>query len=38
LCRSNGYDYHAESRQDVCGRPCPLEEQQLCPHAPTPWG
>jgi hypothetical protein len=38
LCRSNGYDYHAESRQYVCGRPCPLEEQQRCPHAHKPWG
>ena len=33
LCRSNGYDYHANSRQYVCGRPCPPEEQQACPHA-----
>src|SRR5712691_10677107 len=32
LCRSNGYDYQAESRQYVCGRPCPPEEQQRCPH------
>ncbi|MFQ5813931.1 MAG: hypothetical protein ACE5I2_12215 [Anaerolineae bacterium] len=32
-CRSNGYDYEANSRQYVCGRPCPPEEQQLCPHA-----
>ena len=32
LCRSNGYDYHAESRQYVCGRPCPPEEQRPCPH------
>jgi hypothetical protein len=33
LCRSNGYDYQANSRQYVCGRPCPPEEQQSCPHA-----
>ena len=32
LCRSNGYDYQAHSRQFVCGRPCPPEEQQQCPH------
>jgi hypothetical protein len=32
LCHSNGYDYQAESRQYVCGRPCPPEEQQHCPH------
>jgi hypothetical protein len=32
LCRSNGYDYQADSRQYVCGRPCPPEEQQHCPH------
>lgn len=32
-CRSNGYDYQANSRQYVCGRPCPPEEQQRCPHA-----
>jgi hypothetical protein len=32
LCRSNGYDDQAESRQYVCGRPCPPEEQQHCPH------
>jgi hypothetical protein len=32
LCRSNGYDYQAESRQYVCGRQCPPEEQQHCPH------
>ena len=32
LCRSNGYDYQAESRQYVCGRPCPPEEQRQCPH------
>jgi hypothetical protein len=31
-CRSNGYDSHAESRQYVCGRPCPPEEQRQCPH------
>ena len=32
LCRSNGYDYQADSRQDVCGLQCPPEEQQHCPH------
>ncbi len=32
LCRSNGYDYQAESRQYVCGVQCPPEEQQQCPH------
>lgn len=32
LCRSNGYDYHAQSRQYVCGRPCPPNEQRHCPH------
>jgi len=32
LCHSNGYDYQAESRQDVCGLPCPPEERQHCPH------
>ena len=32
LCRSNGYNYQAESRQYVCGRPCPPKEQQQCPH------
>ena len=32
LCRSNGYDYQAQSRQYVCGRSCPPEEQQHCPH------
>jgi hypothetical protein len=32
LCRSNGYDYQAESRQDICGLQCPPEEQQHCPH------
>jgi hypothetical protein len=32
LCRSNGYDYAANSRQYVCGRPCPPEEQRQCPH------
>jgi hypothetical protein len=31
-CRSNGYDYHADSRQYVCGRPCPLPERERCPH------
>jgi hypothetical protein len=33
LCHSNGYDYQAHARQYVCGRPCPPEEQQTCPHA-----
>jgi len=32
LCRSNGYDYQAESRQYVCGLQCPADEQQHCPH------
>jgi hypothetical protein len=32
LCHSNGYDYQAESRQYVCGLPCPPEERQHCPH------
>jgi hypothetical protein len=32
LCRSNGYDYQAESRQYVCGLQCPPEERQPCPH------
>ncbi len=32
LCRSNGYDYQSDSRQYVCGRPCPLEERARCPH------
>jgi hypothetical protein len=32
LCRSNGYDYQADSRQYVCGVPCPPQEQQPCPH------
>lgn len=32
LCRSNGYDYHSDSRQYVCGRPCPLPERERCPH------
>jgi hypothetical protein len=32
LCRSNGYDYQANSRQYVCGRPCPPQEQRQCPH------
>jgi hypothetical protein len=32
LCRSNGYDYQAESRQYVCGLQCPPEERQQCPH------
>jgi hypothetical protein len=33
LCRSNGYDSKANSRQYVCGRSCPPEEQAQCPHA-----
>ena len=32
LCRSNGYDYQAQSRQYVCGLACPAEEQKRCPH------
>lgn len=32
LCRSNGYDYHSDSRQYVCGLPCPLQERERCPH------
>ena len=32
LCRSKGYDYQAQSRQDVCGRLCPPAEQRQCPH------
>jgi len=32
LCRSNGYDDQAESRQYVCGRQCPPEEINRCPH------
>ena len=32
LCRSNGYDYEAQSRQYVCGLQCPAEEQKRCPH------
>jgi hypothetical protein len=32
LCRSNGYDAQAESRQYVCGRPWPPKEQRQCPH------
>jgi hypothetical protein len=32
LCRSNGYDYHAQSRQYVCGLPCPPNERRHCPH------
>jgi hypothetical protein len=31
-CRSNGYDYQANARQYVCGRPCPTTEQMRCPH------
>jgi hypothetical protein len=32
LCRSNGYDYRADSRQYVCGLQCPLQERKQCPH------
>jgi hypothetical protein len=32
LCHSNGYDYQAQSRQYVCGLPCPSQERQHCPH------
>jgi hypothetical protein len=32
LCRSNGYDYQSDSRQYVCGLPCPLQERERCPH------
>lgn len=32
LGRSNGSDDHAQSRQDVCGKPCPPKEQRHCPH------
>jgi hypothetical protein len=32
LCRSNGYDYNAESRQYVCGLVCPAEEKEKCLH------
>jgi hypothetical protein len=32
LCRSNGYDYQAQSRQYVCGLPCAPSEQRRCPH------
>jgi hypothetical protein len=28
LCRSNGYDDHSDSRQYVCGLPCPLPERE----------
>ena len=31
-CRSNGYDYQSDSRQYVCGRPCPPQERERCPH------
>ena len=37
LCRSNGYDYRANSRQYVCGRPCPPEEQQHALTALASW-
>jgi len=32
LCRSHGYDDPSDSRQYVCGRPCPLQEREQCPH------
>jgi hypothetical protein len=32
LCRSNGYDYQAQSRQYVCSLPCPPNERRHCPH------
>ena len=32
LCRSNGYDYQAQSRQYVCALQCPAQEQRHCPH------
>ena len=32
LCRSNGYDYQAQSRQYVCGLSCPPSERRHCPH------
>jgi hypothetical protein len=32
LCRSNGYDYHSDSRQYVCARACPPAAQRRCPH------
>jgi hypothetical protein len=32
VCHSNGYDDQAQSRQYVCGLPCPPEERQRCPH------
>jgi hypothetical protein len=32
LCHSNGYDHEAQSRQYVCGLPCPPQERQHCPH------
>jgi hypothetical protein len=38
LCRSNGYDYQAQSRQYVCGRPCPPAEQRQCPHGASVLG
>jgi hypothetical protein len=32
LCRANGYDYRSDSRQYVCGLPCPPAEPEQCPH------
>ena len=32
LCRPKGYDYQANSRQYVCGRPCSATERKRCPH------
>jgi hypothetical protein len=32
LCRSNGYDDQAQSRQYVCALACPPSERRHCPH------
>ncbi len=32
LCHANGYDYEAQSRQDVCGLQCPPAQQKCCPY------
>jgi hypothetical protein len=32
LCRSNGYDYQAQSRQYICGLACPPSERRHCPY------
>jgi hypothetical protein len=37
-CRANGYDYHADGRQYVCGQPCPTVEREPCPHGHKTWG